>query len=58
MTHKCFRRDPDVKAVTDLVTEEQMQSVFQAPTSVTPITGAYSPKAASRRLPPGTRATR
>jgi hypothetical protein len=29
MTHKCYRRDPDVNAVTDLVTDEEMQSVFQ-----------------------------
>ena len=29
MTHKCYRLDPDVRAVTDLVTDEQMQSVFQ-----------------------------
>lgn len=29
MTHKCYRRDPDVKAVTDLVTDEQIQNVFQ-----------------------------
>jgi hypothetical protein len=29
MTHECYRRDPDVNAVTDLVTDEQMQSVFQ-----------------------------
>jgi hypothetical protein len=29
MTHKCYRRDPDVKAVTDLVTDEQMHTVFQ-----------------------------
>jgi hypothetical protein len=28
MTHKCYRRDPDVNAVTDLVTDEQMQTVF------------------------------
>jgi hypothetical protein len=29
MTHKCYRRDPDVKAVTDLVTDEQMHTSFQ-----------------------------
>jgi hypothetical protein len=29
MTHKCYRRDPDVKAVTDLVSDEQMQGSFQ-----------------------------
>jgi hypothetical protein len=28
MTHKCYRRDPDVKAVIDLVTDEQMHTVF------------------------------
>jgi hypothetical protein len=28
MTHKCYRCDPDVKAVTDLVTDEQMHTVF------------------------------
>jgi hypothetical protein len=26
---KCYRRDPAVNAVTDLVTEEQMEGVFQ-----------------------------
>jgi len=29
MTHKNYRRDPDVRAVTDLVPDEQMQNVFQ-----------------------------
>lgn len=29
MTHKCYRRDPNINAVTDLVTEEQMQGAFQ-----------------------------
>lgn len=29
MTHKCYRRDPNVKAVTDLVTDEQMQASFE-----------------------------
>lgn len=29
MTHKCYRRDPSVKAVTDLVTDEQMQASFK-----------------------------
>lgn len=29
MTHTCYRRDPNVKAVTDIVTDEQMQGVFQ-----------------------------
>ncbi len=28
MTHKCYRRDPAVKAVTDMVTDEEMQSSF------------------------------
>ncbi|WDG45714.1 hypothetical protein [Pseudomonas chlororaphis] len=28
MTHKCYRRDPSVNAVTDLVTDEQMQASF------------------------------
>jgi len=28
MTHKCYRRDPDVRAVADLVSDEQMQAVF------------------------------
>lgn len=29
MTHICYRRDPSVNAVTDLVTDEQMHSVFR-----------------------------
>lgn len=29
MTHKCYRRDPNVKAVTDLMTDEQMQASFE-----------------------------
>lgn len=29
MTHKCYRNDPAVKAVTDLVTNEQMQDAFE-----------------------------
>lgn len=29
MTHKCYRRDPEVSAVTDLVTDEQMQGSFK-----------------------------
>lgn len=29
MTHKSYRLDPGVNAVTDLVTDEQMQSAFQ-----------------------------
>ncbi|MEJ5039980.1 hypothetical protein LOY33_13215 [Pseudomonas sp. B21-036] len=29
MTHICYRRDPNVNAVTDLVSDEQMQSAFQ-----------------------------
>lgn len=29
MTHQCYRRDPNVKAVTDLVTDEQMQASFE-----------------------------
>ena len=29
MTHKCYRRDPNVKAVTDLVTDEQMRASFE-----------------------------
>jgi len=28
MTHKCYRRDPNVNAITDLVSDEQMQAVF------------------------------
>ena len=28
MTHKCYRRDPSVNAVTDLVTDDQMQGSF------------------------------
>lgn len=28
MTHKCYRRDPDVRSVTDLVPDDQMQAVF------------------------------
>lgn len=29
MTCKCYRRDPNVNAVTDLVTDEQMHSSFE-----------------------------
>ena len=29
MTHKCYRKDPNVRAITDLVSDEQMQSSFQ-----------------------------
>lgn len=29
MTHKCYRRDPDVNAVSNLVTDEQMQESFK-----------------------------
>lgn len=29
MTHKCYRLDPSVKAVTDLVSDEQMHGSFQ-----------------------------
>jgi len=29
MTHKCYRRDPQIRQVTDLVTDEQMLAVFQ-----------------------------
>lgn len=29
MTYKCYRRDPNVNAVTDLVTDEQMQASFE-----------------------------
>ena len=29
MTHKCYRRDPAINAITDLVTDEQMQVEFQ-----------------------------
>ena len=29
MTHKCYRRDPNVSAVNDLVTDEQMQASFE-----------------------------
>ena len=28
MTHKCYRRDHDVRAITDLVSDEQMHAVF------------------------------
>ena len=28
MTHTCYRRDPNINAVTDLVTDEQMQASF------------------------------
>ncbi len=28
MTHICYRRDPNINAVTDLVTDEQMQACF------------------------------
>jgi hypothetical protein len=58
MTHKCYRRDPDVNAVTDLVTDEQMQSVFQGTNfGHTDYRGLLA-KAASWRWPPGTRVTR
>ncbi|QZI68712.1 hypothetical protein K5F93_20225 [Pseudomonas protegens] len=29
MSHVCYRRDPNIKAVTDLVTDEQMLASFQ-----------------------------
>lgn len=29
MTYKSYRHDPDIRAVTDLVTDEQMQTVFE-----------------------------
>lgn len=29
MTHKCYRRDPEVRAVTDLVTDDQVRGSFQ-----------------------------
>lgn len=29
MTHKCYRQDPNVRAITDLVSDEQMQASFQ-----------------------------
>lgn len=29
MTHTCYRRDPNIKAVTDLVSDERMHSCFQ-----------------------------
>lgn len=29
MTHKCYRRDPNVNAVTDMVTDVQMQASFE-----------------------------
>jgi len=29
MTHKCYRRDPSVRDITDLVSNEQMQAAFQ-----------------------------
>lgn len=28
MTHTCYRRDPNINAVTDLVSDEQMRSCF------------------------------
>lgn len=28
MTHTCYRRDPKINAVTDLVSDEQMQNCF------------------------------
>jgi hypothetical protein len=28
MTHKCYRLTPEVRAITDLVSDEQMQAVF------------------------------
>jgi len=28
MTHKCYRRDPNVNAVADLVADDQMQDLF------------------------------
>ncbi|MDE1528168.1 hypothetical protein PVE90_00430 [Pseudomonas carnis] len=29
MTHKCYRRDPSVQVIADLVSAEQMQAAFQ-----------------------------
>lgn len=29
MTHQCYRRDPNFNAITDLVTDEQMQDSFE-----------------------------
>jgi hypothetical protein len=58
MTHKCYRRDPDVRAVTDLVSDDQMQAVFNGTSfGHTDFRGLLA-RVASRRWLAGTRVTR